>query len=508
MPGIRISLLRPKQCLNNIKLERSSKLKAAITDLKPALVWEHFYQLSQIPRCSGNEEAAGKYIISVAARNNLPYKKDKSGNIIVSKPASSGMEQYPSIVLQGHTDMVGEKNKNSAHDFLKDPINLLRDDEWIRADGTTLGSDNGIGVAYALAVMEDKSLQHPAMEFLFTVDEETGLTGANALKPDFVRSRILLNLDSEEEGAFYIGCAGGKHTILRKKITWKKPKNGWKSYKISVGGLIGGHSGLNIHQGLGNSIKLLSRFLYNLGEKLDFALSAVNGGSKHNAIPRDAEALLCIPPAKTRTLQNFVKEMDAVFKNELQTIDGAVYVNIEPVQKIKVVFSPELQRNLVNLLYAMPHGVISMSQAIAGLVETSTNMAIVQTKEKQLELTTSQRSSVASAILDIADKVKALGELATFDVEQGGGYPAWQPNPNSQLLKSAIRVYEKINGSKPEVKAIHAGLECGIIGEKYTGMDMLSFGPTIMGAHSPDERVHIPAVEKTWNFLLELLKTA
>ncbi len=481
-------------------------MKAVIADLKPALVWEHFYQLSQIPRCSGNEEAVGKYIISVAAKNNLPCKKDKSGNIIVSKPASPGMEQRSSIILQGHTDMVGEKNKDSTHDFSKDPITMQRDGEWIKATGTTLGADNGIGVAYALAVMEDKSLQHPAMEFLFTVDEETGLTGANGLKSDFVKSRILLNLDSEEEGAFYIGCAGGKHTILRKKINWKKPKNGWKSYKVIVGGLSGGHSGLNIHQGLGNSIKLLSRFLYELSDKLDFALGAINGGNKHNAIPRDAEGLLCVPANKVRTLQNFVKEMSTVFKNELQFIDAGVYVKLEPAEKIKGVFNPELQRNLINLLYAMPHGVIAMSQAIAGLVETSMNMAIAQTKEKQIELTTSQRSSVASAILDIADKVKALGELATFDVEQGGGYPAWQPNPNSQLLKSAVQTYERIYSKKPEVKAIHAGLECGIIGEKYTGMDMLSFGPTIMGAHSPDERVHIPAVEKTWNYLLELLK--
>jgi len=244
-----------------------------------------------------------------------------------------------------------------------------------------------------------------------------------------------------------------------------------------------------------------------LSNKLDFALAAINGGSKHNAIPRDAEGLICVPANKVRILQNYVKEMSAVLQNEFQFIDAAVYVKLEPAEKIKAVFTPQLQRNLINLIYAMPHGVIAMSQAIAGLVETSTNMAIVQTREKLLELTTSQRSSVASAILDIADKVKALGELATFDVEQGGGYPAWQPNPNSQLLKSAVHTYEQLYaGKKPEVKAIHAGLECGIIGEKYPGMDMLSFGPTIMGAHSPDERVHIPAVEKTWNYLLELLK--
>ena len=481
-------------------------MKLIIADLKPALAWEHFYQLSQIPRCSGNEEAAGKYIISVAEKNNLTCRKDKSGNVIVSKPASAGMEQRPSVVLQGHTDMVGEKNNDTLHDFLKDPIRLVRDGEWIKADGTTLGSDNGIGVAYALAVMEDKTLVHPPMEFLFTVDEETGLTGANALKSDFVKSRILLNLDSEEEGAFYIGCAGGKHTVLRKKVTWKKPENGWKSYKVSVGGLKGGHSGLNIDQGLGNSIKLLSRFLFELSDKFDFALAAISGGNKHNAIPREAESSISVPANKVRILQNFVKDMATIFKKELQFVDAGVFVKLEPAEKIKQVFSPDLQHKLINLLYAMPHGVMAMSHAITGLVETSTNMAIVQTKAKEVELLTSQRSSVASAILDIADKVKALGELASFNVEQGGGYPAWQPNPNSAVLKLAVETYEKTYGKKPEVKAIHAGLECGIIGEKYDGMDMLSFGPTIMGAHSPDERVHIPAVEKTWDYLLHLLK--
>jgi dipeptidase D len=482
-------------------------VKEVIANLKPALVWDHFYELSRIPRCSGNEEAAGRYIIAVAGRNNLPCKKDKAGNIIVSKPASAGMEQRPAVVLQGHLDMVGEKNNDTVHDFEKDPITLVQDGEWIKAAGTTLGADNGIGVAYALAVMEDKTLVHPPLEFLFTVDEETGLTGANAIKADFVKGRILLNLDSEEEGAFYIGCAGGKHTILRKKINWKKPKKGWKSYKLSVGGLKGGHSGLNIHHGLGNSIKLLSRLLYELGGKMDFALASIQGGNKHNAIPREAEVVLAVPATKVRIMLKFVKEMGDIFKNELQFTDSGVYTKLETAEKIKQVFPPDLQHKLILLLYIMPHGVIAMSHAIEGLVETSTNMAIIQTRPKQVELLTSQRSSVASAILDIADKVKALGELAGFDVEQGGGYPAWQPNPNSSLLKLAIQTYEQKYGKKPEVKAIHAGLECGIIGEKFAGMDMLSFGPTIMGAHSPDERVHIPAVEKTWDYLLALFRS-
>jgi dipeptidase D len=479
---------------------------AVIDGLDPKLVWKYFDAISNIPRGSGDEEAVGQYIISLAEKFNLKYKKDDLGNIIVSKPASPGKENSTGTVIQGHTDMVCEKNNETVHDFAKDPIRLVRDGEWLHADGTTLGADNGIGVCYALAIMEDTTIDHPPMEFLFTVDEETGLTGANGLLSDFVKGKILLNLDSEEEGAFYIGCAGGQHTILRREIEWQPVPAGYKTYHLKIGGLKGGHSGLNIIDGLGNSIKLLSRFLYHLDQKTVFHLAAFAGGNKHNAIPREADAIIALPADGVKELQNYVSEADATYKNELQFSDKGVYVEVSETTSVDQVFTPAEQDAFIRLLYAMPHGVIAMSQAVDGLVETSTNMAVAEIKNGQFDLLTSQRSSVASSITDIADKVKAVGELAGFDIEQGGGYPAWEPNPDSELLKFAIAAYKDITGIEAAVKAIHAGLECGIIGEKYEGMDMISFGPTIEGAHSPDERVHIQSVNNCWNLLLELLK--
>jgi len=477
-----------------------------IEGLEPTLVWKHFYAISQIPRGSGNEEAVGDYIISVAKRNNLAFKKDNLGNVIVSKPATTGKENSTGTVIQGHTDMVCEKNNDTNHDFTTDPIRLIRDGEWMKADGTTLGADNGIGVSYALADMEEQSIAHPPMEFLFTVDEETGLTGANGLTPDFVKGKILINLDSEEEGAFYIGCAGGQHTILRHKIDWQPFPAGFSAFKIKVGGLRGGHSGLNIHEGFGNSIKLLSRFLYNLSAETSFHLASFLGGSKHNAIPREAESIVAVKHEATEILQRSVNHFNKTFKNELQFSDSGVFLDVTEIESTEKVFPVQLQDALIRLLYAIPHGVIEMSQVVAGLVETSTNLAIMEIKDDMVEILTSQRSSVVSAIVDIAGKVRAVGELAGFDIEEGGGYPAWEPNPESALLKFATAAYKDSTGKEAEVKAIHAGLECGIIGEKYEGMDMISFGPTIEGAHSPNERVHIQSVNNCWDFLVELLK--
>jgi dipeptidase D len=481
-------------------------LKSVIEGLKPAPIWEHFYAISQIPRESGNEEAIGKYIISIAEKNGLKFKKDKVGNIVVSAPAT-GKSDRPSVVIQGHTDMVCEKNAGTDYDFSKDPIRLVRDGDWLHADGTTLGADNGIGVVCALALMEDENIEKPPMEFLFTVDEETGLTGATALEPGFVESRILMNLDSEEEGAFYIGCAGGKNTILRRKLEFDEIPANMTGLSIQLGGLRGGHSGLNIHEGLGNSIKLLSRVLYGLREKYPFKLVSFTGGNKHNAIPREAAATITVTKDDLSGVQNQISQMEKIFHNELQFVDRDVFIKYKPVENIEKVYNDNLQFDLINLVYSMPHGVMAMSHAVEGLVETSTNMAVIEQKNGNIELLTSQRSSVASAIEDIADKVKSLGELGHFEVEQGGGYPAWEPNPDSELLKTAKQTYKSLYNHEPEVKAIHAGLECGIIGEKYPGMDMISFGPTIEGAHSPDERVYIPAVENCWNFLLHLLKS-
>lgn len=481
-------------------------MNKAIAGLEPESVWNHFYDLSQIPRCSGNEEAVGQHVIDMAEQLGFKWKKDHVGNIVIKKPATKGMEDRPACVIQGHLDMVCEKNKDTVHDFEKDPIKLVRDGEWITADGTTLGSDNGIAVAMALAVMESTDIPHPEMEFLFTVDEETGLTGANELKSDFVDGRILLNIDSEEEGALYIGCAGGQHTILEKEIDWESNGVFPRTYSLKVGGLRGGHSGLNIHEEFGNAIKLLGRFLYQLDQKIDFQLAGVEGGSKHNAIPREAEAIICLKEDQVDVIQKMASEYEKIFMEELKFVEKKVEITLSETKQTDKVFSEDLKNRVIRLLHAIPHGVMGMSHAVEGLVETSTNMAVIENQNGRIHMLTSQRSSIPSGVVDIASKVRALGELSTFNVEEGGGYPPWVPNPDSALLKTCKNIYKNKYSTEPEVKAIHAGLECGIIGEHYPGMDMISFGPDIEGAHSPDERIRISSVKHVWDYLLEILK--
>ncbi len=481
-------------------------MKEVIEALEPKLVWKNFYLISQIPRCSKNEEKIRNFLIDFAKKHGYDYKVDEVGNLVIKKPATPGMENRPGCVIQGHMDMVCEKNKDIRHDFSKDPLKLKVEDGWVTAEGTTLGADNGIAIAMAMALMEDENVQHPPLEFLFTVDEETGLTGASSLKSEFVEGKYLLNIDSEEETTLFIGCAGGQNTILRKKIEWVEPHKDHVTVVLKVGGLRGGHSGLNIHQGLGNAIKLLGRLLYNLNDLFHYHISAINGGSAHNAIPREAEAVIDVPADQLDALKQFAQKFEAIFKDELKFVDKDVTVKVEEHARAAKVFSTPFKDQLVRLLYTIPYGVMAMSHAIEGLVETSTNMATIATSEDAVELLTSQRSSIASSITDISDRVKALGELAEFAVEQKDGYPAWQPNPDSKLLQVCKTIYKEKFGKEPEVTAIHAGLECGIIGEKYEGMDMISFGPDILGAHSPDEKIRIESVQHVWEYLLEILK--
>lgn len=473
--------------------------------LKPEAVWQHFFNINQIPRCSKNEEGARNYVKDLAKKLNLPFKEDETGNIVIKKPATAGMEKIGTVVLQGHLDMVCEKNKDTVHDFTKDPIKMLIEDGWVTADGTTLGSDNAIGVCMGLALLESTDIAHPPLEVLCTVDEETGMTGAMGLKPGFVEGRILLNLDTEEEDALYIGCAGGKHTIMTRKINWENIPDGQKTVSIKIKGLRGGHSGLNIIDQFGNAIKLLARVLYQLNLKHDFRVAAINGGTAHNAIPREAEAIITVDDKGKKALQNIAGEFEKIFNNELRFVEKNIAIAVEDASTDKVM-DKNLSATIVRFLYSIPHGVMAMSQAVENLVETSTNMAVVETRENELFLLTSQRSSLASSITDIADKVKSTAELAGFDVEQGGGYPAWQPNPDSKLLKICKNVYKEKFNREPEVKAVHAGLECGIIGEQYPGIDMISLGPDIHGAHSPDEKVRIESVTNIWNLLLDILK--
>ena len=481
-------------------------MNSAVQDLEPKLVWQHFHAISQIPRCSGNEQAMQEYILQLSDHLGLLSQRDPIGNIVVTCPGTHGMEAYPTVILQGHTDMVCEKNNDTKHDFSKDPITLLNDGEWITANGTTLGADNGIGVCFSLALMEDQNISHPPMELLFTVDEETALTGVTGLSTDFLKGKKLINLDSEEEGIFYIGCAGGRNTVLRKKIDTQPSPPGHKGFKIKLGGLRGGHSGLDIHLDLGNAIILLSRLLFRLQDRTSFCLSSINGGDKHNAIPREAQAVITVEEGDGPLLSSFIAEMEEIFRSEYQYTDKDIFLHLEETDDVENIFDPSIQKALIHFLYSVPHGVMAMSHAVSGVVETSTNMAAVKTSIGLIEIITSQRSSIASSSEDISNRIRALGELADFEVELHDSYPAWQPNPDSPLLGLAKATYEEMTGQEAEVRVVHAGLECGILGEKFPGLDMISFGPTIQGAHSPDEKVHIKSVENTWHFLLELLK--
>ena len=475
-------------------------------NLKPSLLWKHFEEILKIPHCSGNETAIGDYVISVAKKNNLKWKRDKVGNIVVSKPASPEKKKGKTIIIQGHLDMVCEKNSDVKHDFTKDAIKVIKKDKWIQAQGTTLGADNGIGLCSALAILDDKSLSHGPIECLFTVDEETGLTGATQIKSDFLKGKILLNVDSEDEGTFTIGCAGGadNEIVLPVKRQKKRDK---ELYKVKLFGLRGGHSGIDIDQGRGNAIQLLSRILWQTTKKVPFFLTSIDGGSKRNAIPREAWATCLIDRSDSRKFSSSIRKFFKNIKNEFQAIEKNVDIEIKKAESNSFSpLTPESQKNLVNLLFSLPHGVVSMHSEIKDLVETSNNLAIVKTHEKNVEIVCSSRSSVASAIDAIRHRIAALCELANAKVKQPQGYPGWTPNLQSSLLASMKDIYQKQFHKKAKIEAIHAGLECGIIGEKFPGMDMISFGPTIQHPHSPDERVNIPSVEKYWKFLTAILK--
>jgi len=482
-------------------------MSSAIEGLQPGGLWRYFAEISKIPRCSKNEAAISKYVLDTAKRLGLEASSDQDGNVVVRKPSSPGREGVRSVVLQGHLDMVCEKNKDTVHDFSSDPIELVRDGNTIRANGTTLGADNGIAVATNLALMEGAGLEHGPLEFLFTVDEETGLTGANNLGTDFLESTTLINLDSEEEGALYVGCSGGKNTVATWRVSREAPPAKHACAAVSVRGLRGGHSGLEIDKGRGNAIKILTRVLLELSG-LGARLSAIEGGNKHNAIPREAEATVFLPMKNWEDAVRRVEEMEVLLRNEVSTVEPDLAVRIEQVKgksRGKVMKRTQ-QRGMLAGLAAMPHGVVKMSADIPGLVETSTNLAVIKTTRRGVEVATSQRSSVSSEIEEICQSVAFILDLAGAEVSIEGGYPGWKPNLNSPILAVAKSTYRDLYGRDPEVKAIHAGLECGIIGEKYPGMDMVSLGPTLEAVHSPDEKIYIDSVEKYWTYLLAILR--
>lgn len=477
-----------------------------ITELQPAEVWKHFDALTRIPRPSKKETKVVEFIKDFGRKAGLETKTDAVGNVIIRKPASPGLEKRKCIILQAHLDMVPQKNSDKKHDFEKDPIETLVDGEWVRANGTTLGADNGIGVAAILAVLASKSLVHGPVEALFTVDEETGMTGAFALKPGMLKGDILMNLDSEDEGELYVGCAGGVDGSFSFPYSPEPVPAGYNSYTVQVKGLKGGHSGLDIHLGRGNSNFILFRLLYAASQNSDMRIAELEGGNMRNAIPREASAMIVVPRSQETGLLKTLEKTAKTIKAELRSREPDLKIEMLKSSRAKRMMKKTLQKRIMGAIYACPNGVIRMSDDVPGLVETSTNLAIVRTEGKKVNVHCLLRSSVDSAKLALADRMRALFEMAGAKAEFRGSYPGWKPNMDSDILKVMKKVYEKKFGKVPEVKAIHAGLECGLIGGVYPKLDMISFGPTIRHPHSPDEKVNIPSVVKFWDYMMETLK--
>ena len=478
-----------------------------IKDLKPSGIWHYFYEITRIPRPTFKEEKMTAYLLDFAKQHNLEAKKDKVGNVVITKAATKGKENLPTLILQGHTDMVCEKNDKTVHDFDKDPIETYIDGDWVKAKGTTLGADNGIGVATALAILAADDIEHGKLECLFTVSEESGLIGAHSLSSDMLTGQVLINLDTEEEGEIYIGCAGGRNTYAVFNYTQESTPANHFWFKVRVEGLKGGHSGSEIDKGLGNSNKILNRYLWALNKKFGLYLAEIGGGKLHNAIPREASTIAGVPYSKKEDVIIELNTLLPLIEDELKAIDPDLKISLESTDNPTWVIDKTTSDNLLNAIYACPHGVLNMSFDVPGLVEASTNLAAIHMKEgNKIVITTSQRSSTESLKNNATNMIIAVFTLAGAVIELGDEYPSWKPNPNSKILNVAKTIYKEMYGKDVKIKAIHAGLECGLFLEKYPNLDMISCGPTITGAHSPDEQVNIPSVEKWWNFLLEVIK--
>ena len=479
-----------------------------IFKLEPTAVWKNFYSLTQIPRPSHHEDRIQQFMFDFGKKLGLETIKDETGNIIIRKPATKGMENRKGIVLQTHLDMVPQKNSDKAHDFTKDPIEAFIDGDWVTANGTTLGADNGMGVAASMAVLESSNLAHGPIEALFTCDEETGMTGAFGLKPGVLKGDILLNLDSEDEGELYVGCAGGTNANASFNYKEEPVKPGVASFKLSITGLKGGHSGLEIILQRGNSNKLMNRFLKNAVIKLDLRLASIEGGNLRNAIPRECFAVVTVPSSKADDLKKSVTEFEKLYRSELSATEPDLKFSISETAVPATVIDAASLDKVMKAINACPNGVMRMSDDMKGLVETSTNLASVKSGEGKILIQCLLRSSVDSSQEDLGGMIKDVFELAGADVILNGTYPGWKPNMNSAILITMQGVYKNLYGRIPEIKAIHAGLECGLLGGVYPKWDMISFGPTIRFPHSPDEKVHIASVEKFWNFLVNTLKDA
>ena len=478
----------------------------ALNSLQPAAVWQYFGQLMNIPRPSKHEAKVSAFLQEFGRQLNLETLADEVGNVLIRKPASKGYENAPGVCLQAHMDMVCEKNGDKEFDFLTQPIQAYVEDGWLIGDGTTLGADDGIGVAAAMAILADNSIEHGPLECLFTVDEETGLTGAANLRTDWLKSSILLNFDDEDEGEYCIGCAGGIDTTVAIDYTTRPVPAGESSYRIKVSGLQGGHSGDDINRGRGCAIKILTRILWNATENHKIGLARIDGGNLRNAIAREAWADIVVAHDYEAAFRSMVDDFAKHICFEFRSTEPNMQVTLEPIEEPACLIDRQTQYNLLNALYACAHGVLAMSREIPNFVETSTNLASIKMKDGVIHIATSQRSSVESAKMAAAAKLESTFRLAGCRVKHSDGYPGWTPNPDSRVLKVGVEVYKKMYGREPVVRAIHAGLECGLIGEKYPNMDMISYGPTLRGVHSPDERIEIKTVEMFWNQTLAILK--
>lgn len=478
----------------------------ALAELEPKELWKHFDALLAIPRASTKEAAARDYVLSIAAKHKLEATHDKVGNTVIHKPAHSGRESAPMALLQGHLDMVCEKNEGTAHNFDTDPIKVKRDGDWLKADGTTLGADNGVGVAAALAVMESTDIAHGPLEFVFTIDEESGLTGAAEFPPGMLKSKYFLNLDNEEKDTICIGCAGGVKTTARRKVTLRDAK-GDTGWRIKVSGLQGGHSGVDIHQGRGNAVRILAGILQTAMENLPIEIATLTGGSAQNAIPREASAVIVLDAAREPELPKLINKLRDEHKTDLGGFDPDLQITVEKVERPGKVIEANDAKQTVHLLATLHHGVLAMSPDVPGLVQNSTNLAMVATKGDVIEIVTSQRSAIESSKNGAARMVATACRLAGFEIEHTGSYPGWKPEPTSDIVQKLQSVHEKVFGHPANLIAMHAGLECGVIGEKYPGMQMVSFGPTIVGPHSPNERVEISSVQGFWKYLKAVLES-
>lgn len=477
-----------------------------IKELEPKDLWGFFHEITQIPHPSKNEKKIVDYVVRFGKENNLDTIIDKTGNVIIRKSATPGLENRQGVILQSHLDMVPQKNSDKVHDFTKDPLETVIDGDWVRANGTTLGSDNGIGVSAALSVLASKTLKHGPIEALFTIDEETGMTGAFGLEPGILQGKILMNLDSEDEGELYVGCAGGIDVNISRKYKEENTPQNMIAYRITVKGLKGGHSGVDIALGRANANKLMFRFLMQAEADFGIRISECSGGDLRNAIPREAFAVLLVPETKVSEFESFVRGYEKSYRAEFAETEPDLSFSCQKTDMpVKVADAGE-QYRIIRAVFACPNGVQRMSQSMKGLVETSNNLAIVRCKDGLFEAYNLTRSSVDTAKEATAWKIAGVFHLIDAEVKLAGGYPGWKPNISSPILKTMSEVYNNMYGKVPEIKAIHAGLETGIIAGHYPHLDMISFGPTIRFPHSPDEKVNIPSVTKFYDFLCETLK--